>query len=129
MIEALIKEIGGDNKLIDFRLIDGTEDLEYFYENGYTDREEVEQSYTGDWYIAGYIPEKSIAIKQNEVRQIRNVYLQEYDFTQLTDAPFNEQEKEIYANYRQYLRDYTLIDNWWEQNPLTYEEWATNNNN
>ena len=34
--------------------------------------------------------------------------------------------KEVYSQllaYMQYLRDYTLTENWWEADPLTFEEW------
>lgn len=72
-------------------------------------------------------PEPSVEDLQKEVRALRNNYLAKYDFTQLSDAPFTEQEKEKYAQYRHYLRDYTNQENWWKQNPLTYEEWSATN--
>ena len=59
-----------------------------------------------------------------QVRAVRDAYLQHYDFTQLPDAPFNEVEKAQYADYRQYLRDYTMLPNWWLSNPKTFEEWC-----
>ena len=59
-----------------------------------------------------------------QVRSVRDAYLQHYDFTQLPDAPFNEIEKAQYADYRQYLRDYTTLPNWWLVNPKTFEEWS-----
>lgn len=70
-------------------------------------------------------PEPTIEEKQEQVRSIRNCYLSGTDFTQLEDAPFSAEEKASYAEYRQYLRDYTKGENWWESNPATYEEWAT----
>lgn len=88
---------------------------------------DVEQAYNGQWYLVGYVPQEPIEDKQKEVRAIRNNYLSKYDFTQLVDAPFTEQEKEKYAQYRQYLRDYTNQENWWKQNPLTFEEWSATN--
>ena len=123
-MKALIKEVDDNKKLIDYRLIDGTEDLEYFAANGYTDEEDVEQAENGDWYLAGYVPEPLVEEMQSKVRAIRDTYLQHYDFTQLPDAPFTEEEKAKYADYRQYLRDYTTLPNWWEQNPMTFEEWS-----
>ena len=62
-------------------------------------------------------------LKEN-VRSIRDGYLSYWDFSQLVDAPFTEDEKLKYREYRQYLRDYTKEDNWWLQNPMTYEEWS-----
>lgn len=85
---------------------------------------DVEQAYNGQWYLVGYVPQEPIEDKQKEVKVIRNNYLSKYDFTQLDDAPFTEQEKEKYAQYRQYLRDYTKQPNWWEKNPKTFEEWS-----
>ena len=60
---------------------------------------------------------------KEQVRAIRNGYLQATDFTQLDDAPFTAEEKQLYGEYRQYLRDYTEGENWWLQNPKTFEEW------
>lgn len=59
------------------------------------------------------------------VRAIRNSYLQGTDYTQLEDAPFTEEEKAEYREYRQYLRDYTETTDWWLQYPLTFEEWRS----
>lgn len=59
-----------------------------------------------------------------QVRAVRDAYLQHYDFTQLPDAPFTDLEKAQYADYRQYLRDYTTLPSWWLNNPLTFEEWS-----
>lgn len=70
-------------------------------------------------------PEPTQEEKEEIVRSVRNGYLSATDFTQLNDAPFTDEEKALYADYRQYLRDYTKGENWWEQNPATYEEWAT----
>lgn len=62
---------------------------------------------------------------KSQVRMTRNMYLQQCDFTQLPDAPFTEEEKQKYAKYREYLREYTDQENWWLQNPLTFEEWKS----
>lgn len=58
-----------------------------------------------------------------QVRAVRDSYLLETDYTQLPDAPFTTEEKVQYAEYRQYLRDYTKGENWWLSNPKTFEEW------
>lgn len=39
------------------------------------------------------------------VRGSRNFLLQQSDWTQLVDAPVNDEEKELWASYRQELRD------------------------
>lgn len=41
----------------------------------------------------------------NEIRNKRNILLQETDWTQLADAPLSLERKEMYAAYRQLLRD------------------------
>ena len=88
---------------------------------------DIEVAYNGKFYISGYAPEKPDADLQKEVRAVRNQYLQQYDYTQLIDAPFDEQTKAQYADYRQYLRDYTNEEDWWMQNPKTYAEWKNSN--
>lgn len=82
----------------------------------------------GLYYEVQLVPAPTEDELKAQVRSIRDSYLQYYDFTQLPDAPFTTEEKQIYANYRQYLRDYTLLDNWWLSNPKTFEEWLNNNN-
>lgn len=106
-----------------------------------SERDEHEEEYTAvlEWCNAGneYTIEKdelyyrvvpvepvSEEVKKSIVREIRDGYLQDTDFTQLPDAPFTAEEKAQYADYRQYLRDYTLEPNWWEHNPMTFEEWS-----
>lgn len=70
-------------------------------------------------------PEPTEDEMKANVRAIRNNYLQGTDFTQLEDAPFTEEEKAEYREYRQYLRDYTETTDWWLQYPLTFEEWRS----
>lgn len=88
---------------------------------------DVEQAYDGTWYVAGYAPEKPQSKKEEEVRNIRNQYLEKYvDPYQMVlrwNALTEENQNNI-INYRQYLLDYTISsDKWFEQNPLTYDEW------
>lgn len=61
--------------------------------------------------------------KKNSVRGVRNSYLAATDIYMLIDYPVTADEREEYKDYRQYLRDYTLQDGWWEENPLTFDEW------
>lgn len=60
---------------------------------------------------------------KEQVRAVRNGFLSAWDFTQLDDAPFNEDEKAKYREYRQYLRDYTKGENWWLQDPDDWNTW------
>lgn len=75
--------------------------------------------------VTPYVP--TIKEMQEAVLIIRNQYLKETDFTQLSDAPFTSDEKRQYKEYRKYLRDYTDKEEWWLENPLTFDEWKESN--
>ena len=63
---------------------------------------------------------------QAEVRAVRNSYLETYvDPKQLVMVwdSLTAEEQELYKDYRQYLLDYPLTEGWYEQNPLTFDEW------
>lgn len=77
--------------------------------------------------------DEAIEQKKTEVRSVRNQYLEQTDkYLSVTDYPITDEERELYRQYREYLRDYTLSENWWEHSPMTFEEWkslqTTNNN-
>ena len=102
----------------------GTDDA--FYQSIGMTQMDVEQAYNGYWYVLGYAPEKPQEIKEQEVRQVRNNYLKDFvDPLQLVLrwGDLSEEEQEFTREYRQYLLDYTKEENWYEQNPDTYEEW------
>lgn len=88
---------------------------------------EVEQAYDGYWYKKGYGPKKPQSEKEQEVRAVRSEYFDKYiDFYQskpLYWEELDEETKQYISEYRIYLKDYTKDENWWEQNPMTYEEW------
>ena len=65
------------------------------------------------------------AIEQykEQVRAVRNSYLEQTDKFMIVDYPITDVEREKYKAYRTYLRDYTLTENWLESNPLKFEEW------
>lgn len=77
----------------------------------------------GDYLEAVNPPEKSVEEKEAEVRAVRNQYLAETDKYMIPDFPITEEERQQYRDYRQYLRDYTKEENWFEQNPKVFEEW------
>lgn len=85
---------------------------------------EVEQAYDGSWYVKGFAPEKPVEEKEAEVRAVRNQYLEQTDKYMITDYPISDDERELYRQYRTYLRDYTLPENWWESEPQKFEEWV-----
>lgn len=68
-------------------------------------------------------PEPSEDDLKRAVRIVRNSYLAETDPMMLEDYPITPEEKELCKQYRQYLRDYTEQEEWWLQNPLTFEDW------
>ena len=84
---------------------------------------EVEQAYDGSWYVKGFAPEKPVEELQARVRAVRNQYLEQTDKYMITDYPITDDERELYRQYRVYLRDYTLSENWWKVNPLKFKEW------
>lgn len=110
-----------DNKTKEVEIGVGCSD-DYYIATGMT-LMDVEQAYNGLWYKSGYAPQESAEEKKVRIKLIRNLYLQQYDYTQLADAPFTAEEKAVYANYRQYLRDYTKTADWWESEPKTFDDW------
>lgn len=127
MQEALIKEMTPEKKLIDFRLIDGAEDLEYFTAEGYTDRQEVEQDEYGNWYVKGYLPIPTDEEKAEKVRAKRNLYLQIYVDPIVSNplrwADMSEEEQQNIVNYRKYLLAIPEQPGFPNIEVLTFDEW------
>ena len=97
-----------------------------FYQSIGMKEQEVEQAWDGAWYLAGYAPEKPVEEMQAEVRAVRNNYLEKYvDPKQLVMVwnSLSADEKKLYADYRTYLLDYTEVEDWYLQNPMTLDEW------
>lgn len=126
-MQALIKEMTAEKKLIDYRLIDGTEDLEYFAAEGYTDEQEVEQDEGGDWYVKGFIPEPITEEKAEKVRAKRNLYLEVYVDPIVSNplrwADLSEQEQQDIVNYRLYLLNIPEQPEFPDIEVKTFEEW------
>lgn len=78
----------------------------------------------GDYLEAVNPPEPSVEEKQSRVRAVRNQYLEQTDKFLISDYPVSEEERERYKAYRAYLRHYPEQKNWWEADPLTFEEYA-----
>ena len=78
------------------------------------------------------VSDEAIEQRKEQVRAVRNQYLEQTDKYMIADYPISDDERELYKQYREYLRDYTLSENWWEHSPKTLEEWkslqTTNNN-
>ena len=86
----------------------------------------------GDYLEAVNPPELSDEEKKARVRQVRNQYLKQTDEFMIVDYPITDDERELYKQYREYLRKYPECQDWYKANPKTYEEWkslqTTNNN-
>ena len=70
---------------------------------------------------------EAIEQKKAEVRAVRNQYLKQY-VDDRAKSPFmwnevTEEEKTLIGEYRKYLMDYPETEGWYEQNPMTFEEW------
>ena len=94
-----------------------------FYKSVGMSEMEVEQAYDGSWYLKGYAPEKPIEQKEAEVRAVRNQYLKQTDEFMIVDYPITDEERELYKQYRTYLRTYPECQDWYKANPKTYDEW------
>lgn len=101
----------------------GTGTNSAFYQSIGMSEMEVEQAYDGSWYVKGFAPEKPVEELQAQVRAVRNQYLKQTDEFMIVDYPISDEERVLYRQYRTYLRDYTLTENWWESEPLKFEEW------
>ncbi len=77
----------------------------------------------GDYLESVNPPAPSVEEKQAAVREVRNGYLQATDKYMIEDFPISEEDRGSYKLYRMYLRNYTQEQNWWEENPLTFEDW------
>lgn len=80
----------------------------------------------GDGTYTVYEVKESETDKQNRVRGIRNQMLNESDKYMISDFPLTDEERVQMGLYRQYLRDYTKQDNWWESLPDSFADWRAN---
>ena len=78
----------------------------------------------GDFLEAVNPPEPSDEEKKAEIRAIRNKYLEQTDKYMITDYPITSTQKTKYKQYRVYLRDYTLTEDWFEHEPMSFDEWC-----
>ena len=80
----------------------------------------------GDGTYTVYEVKESETEKQARVREIRNQMLDESDKYMISDFPLTDEERVQMKLYRQYLRDYTKQDNWWESLPDGFADWRAN---
>ena len=114
-------------KIIKDNKIMGVSENEPVLLDNYEVQEDTEHSVSDYMQINGeYVLTSSaeaIEQKEDDVRAVRNQYLEQTDKYMITDYPSTDEERELYKQYREYLRDYTLSENWWESNPLKFYEW------
>ena len=67
--------------------------------------------------------DEAIEQKKADVRAVRNQYLEQTDKYMIADYPITDDERELYKQYREYLRTYPECRDWYKANPKTYEEW------
>ena len=80
----------------------------------------------GDYLESVNLPEPTVEELQAQVRAVRNSYLEKYvDPKQLVLVwdSLSADDKKLYADYRQYLLDYTKVEEWYLNNPMTLDEW------
>ena len=78
----------------------------------------------GDYLESVNPPEPTVDELKANVRAVRNRYLEQTDkYLSVSDFPITDEEREQYKAYRQYLRDYTETEGWYESNPLTFDVW------
>lgn len=112
---------------------------EYYIEIGMT-LMDVEQAYTGKWYVEGYAPvqpEPTVEEKEATVRGVRDSYINGIEWRvsryrdQLELEIPTDDTHETYIKilqYMQYLRDYPESGGtWYESNPITWEKWSEQN--
>ncbi len=121
----LVKDIDFETKEV--KTIFNGSDTTFAMAHGFTD-ENVELAYNGKYYLNGYAPTISDDIIAAQVRELRNSYLQETDFTQISDAPFSDSERNLYSEYRQYLRDLPQSESFPKVEVLTFETWQESKN-
>ena len=100
---------------------------DFIVENNHNLGYEIQE--TEDALLAVY-NEPTVEELQAEVRAVRNGYLEKYvDPKQLVMVwdSLTAEEQELYKDYRQYLLDYTEVEGWYLQNPMTFDEWKETN--
>ena len=68
------------------------------------------------------------AIEQykEQVRAVRNHYLEQTDKFMIADYPITLTQKTKYKQYRAYLRDYPdSSEDWFKHEPMSFDEWST----
>ena len=122
------------NQTIEY--IDGTRDLNFeaaqkwAREHGTSFEEDVTaRKMLGDklmrFFVIGNEPKPYIPTEDElkiQVRSVRNQYLEQTDKFMLVDYPITDDDRELYKQYRVYLRTYPECRDWYKANPNIYQE-------
>ena len=72
------------------------------------------------------VSDEAIEQRKEQVRAVRNMYLEQTDKFMITDYPITSTQKTKYKQYRAYLRDYPdSSDDWFKHDPMSFDEWST----
>ena len=74
--------------------------------------------------------DEAIEQRKEQVRAVRNQYLEQTDKFMIADYPITSTQKTKYKQYRAYLRDYPdSSEDWFEHEPMSFDEWSTSQTN
>ena len=72
------------------------------------------------------VSDEAIEQRKEQVRAVRNQYLEQTDKFLLVDYPITSTQKTKYKQYRAYLRDYPdSSEDWFKHEPMSFDEWST----
>ena len=72
------------------------------------------------------VSDEAIEQRKEQVRAVRNMYLEQTDKYMITDYPITSTQKTKYKQYRAYLRDYPdSSEDWFKHEPMSFAEWST----
>ena len=72
------------------------------------------------------VSDEAIEQGKEQVRAVRNLYLEQTDKYMIADYPITSTQKTKYKPYRVYLRDYPdSSEDWFEHEPMSFDEWST----
>ena len=70
--------------------------------------------------------DEAIEQRKEQVRAVRNQYLEQTDKYMIADYPITSTQKTKYKQYRAYLRDYPdSSEDWFKHEPMSFGEWST----
>ena len=113
-----------DNKII------GVSEQEPVLLDNYEVQEDNEHSVSDYMQINGEFvltsSDEAIEQRKEQVRTVRNQYLKQTDEFMIVDYPITDEERELYKQYRAYLRDYPdSSEDWFEHDPMSFADWST----